>query len=908
MLEFLQSFLFSQHYMPQGYLYPGQPELLWLYVVSDVLIALAYYSIPLLLVYFIRQRDDVPFRRVFVLFSAFILTCGTTHILEVVTLWQPIYWISGGVKALTALVSCYTAVALVPIIPKALALPSPKVLASINKRLETEIEDRKLAETRVQQLNAELEQRIEARTADLQEAYQKLEQEVVERQQVEQELEQFFSLSLDMLCIADTEGHFRRVNPAFSSTLGYPPAELVMQPFLHFVHPDDYQATQATVKHLKHGDVIMEFENRYRCADGTYRWLTWNASPDRDGKVYAVARDTTDQKHSKALLKSSEQRWRSLFEAAPDSVLILDTQGIIQQINPKVLQKSGYLEIELLNHPFETFLATADQQTWPQFFAHLLEAGTQRKEVAWLTAEGEVRNMDCSCRVIQSPDPYVLVLQRDISDRKLLETRLRSSEQQMRAVFDAMNDVVLMCELESGEITDVEIAPTDPTIYEDLENDCISQTVQYLWYNAGNDWGEQIQQVLATGQTVEFEYSLEMGNSERWFTASVSQLSERSVLWVARDISDRKQAEDALRQSEARYRAIYDNTPVMLHSIDNQGKLISVSNYWLEKMGYQRHEVLGRLSTEFLTPDSQQDANGTYLPQLYAQGFVQNAAFQFVTKSGIVMDILLSAITERNTQGAVERSLAVIIDVTELKRVEQQLQKTNAELTRSNRELEQFAYVASHDLKEPLRMVTSFTQLLAQNYEGQLDANADQMIAFAVDGATRMQRLIDDLLAYSRVGTQRNALTSMDCNLVVEAAKANLQMAIAESQAVINQQSLPTLLCDRVQLQQLWQNLLGNAIKYRSKDPLQIDIGVEEQKHQWLFSVRDNGIGMNPAHAERIFMIFQRLHTKQEYPGTGIGLAICSKIVEQLGGKIWVESELGSGSTFYFTLPKSSVS
>ncbi|MEO0375063.1 MAG: PAS domain S-box protein, partial [Cyanobacteria bacterium P01_A01_bin.17] len=589
----------------------------------------------------------------------------------------------------------------------------------------------------------------------------------------------------------------------------------------------------------------------------------------------------------------------------PDFIFVLDLRGMIQQVNPTVLQRSGYREAELLNHAFADFLTPTEHQG-PQAFIDLFETEMGRQEVQWMMPEGQVHSMDCSWRVIRygEVDPYVLVLQRDISDRKLLETRLRSSEQQMRAIFEAMNDVILMCHVQEGEITDIEIAPTDPSIYEGIENNCIGQTVQHLWHGGENGWGTQVRQALATGQAVEFEYCLAVDNHEHWFTASVSPMSEQAVLWVARDISERKQFENALQRSEARYREIYNNTPVMLHSIDAQGNLISVSNYWLEKLGYQRHEVLGRKSTEFLTPASQQQARDLYLPQFRQQGFVQNATYQFVTQTGAVMDVLLSAIAERGPRGQIERSLAVIIDVTGLKQVEQQLHKANAELIRSNRELEQFAYVASHDLKEPLRMVTSFTELLAQTYTGQLDAKADQMIAFAVDGATRMQQLIDDLLTYSRVGTQRNTLVSLDCGVVLEAAKANLQMAIAESQAVIDQGPLPTLVTDCLQLQQLWQNLLGNAIKYRRDCPPEIEIGAEEQAHQWQFFVRDNGIGMEPVHAERIFMIFQRLHTKQEYPGTGIGLAICSKIVEQLGGEIWVESELGKGSTFYFTLPK----
>ncbi|MGF1601152.1 MAG: PAS domain S-box protein [Thermosynechococcaceae cyanobacterium] len=501
--------------------------------------------------------------------------------------------------------------------------------------------------------------------------------------------------------------------------------------------------------------------------------------------------------------------------------------------------------------------------------------------------------------------PLLLVYfirQRDMSDRKRLEARLRSSEQQMRSVFEAMNDVVLICQIQDDVISGIEMAPT--ASLEGVNGNFTSQTVQYLWDSEDDAWGQKMQKVLVTGQTIELEYQLSIANRERWFTASVSPMTEQSVLWVARDISDRKQAEDSLKRSEARYRAIYENTPVMLHSIDTEGRLMSVSNYWLEKLGYQRQDVLGRPSLEFLTPASQQDALELYLPRFDEQGFLQNVSYQFVTKTGEILDVLLSAIAERDAHNQVERFLAVMIDVTELKQIEQQLKQANTELVRSNQELEQFAYVASHDLKEPLRMVTSFTQLLAQTYGGQLDADADKMIGFAVDGANRMQQLIDDLLTYSRVGTQRNMLVPVDCNEVVEMAKANLQVAIAESEAVINLAPLPTIIGDQRQLQQLWQNLLGNAIKYRSDRPLKIEVGVIEQANQWLFFIRDNGIGMEPDQCQRIFLIFQRLHTKQEYPGTGIGLAICSKIVDQLGGNLWAESELGQGSIFCFTLPK----
>lgn len=232
----------------------------------------------------------------------------------------------------------------------------------------------------------------------------------------------------------------------------------------------------------------------------------------------------------------------------------------------------------------------------------------------------------------------------------------------------------------------------------------------------------------------------------------------------------------------------------------------------------------------------------------------------------------------------------------------QDLEQSVAELGRSNADLQQFAYVASHDLQEPLRMVSSYTQLLARRYKGRLDADADEFIAFAVDGAGRMQKLIQDLLAYSRVSTGGRQFEPTSVGIALNHALDNLVSAVKESQVMITHDPLPAVMGDETQLVQLFQNLLSNAVKFRGHEPPRIHVSAKQSSGEWLFSIRDNGIGLDPQYADRIFVIFQRLHNRQEYPGTGIGLAICKKIVERHGGRIWVESEPGKGATFYFTL------
>jgi signal transduction histidine kinase len=271
---------------------------------------------------------------------------------------------------------------------------------------------------------------------------------------------------------------------------------------------------------------------------------------------------------------------------------------------------------------------------------------------------------------------------------------------------------------------------------------------------------------------------------------------------------------------------------------------------------------------------------------------IKQGATDYVLKDGLARlpDAIRRALREKN-----ERSLR--------QKMEEDLARKVDELARSNADLEQFAYVASHDLQEPLRMVTAYTQLLAERYHGRLDENADKFIGYASEGAQRMQVLIHDLLAFSRIGRNSSASGSVDCNAVMGEVLLGLETAIQESGATVTHGKLPAVWADRTQVAQVFQNLIGNAIKFRGPEPPVISAQAEKTEQFWQFSVSDNGIGIAPEYAENIFVVFQRLHARSEYAGNGIGLAICKKIVERYGGRIWVESQAGSGSTFKFTLP-----
>ncbi len=265
-----------------------------------------------------------------------------------------------------------------------------------------------------------------------------------------------------------------------------------------------------------------------------------------------------------------------------------------------------------------------------------------------------------------------------------------------------------------------------------------------------------------------------------------------------------------------------------------------------------------------------------------------------------VLNILDDFEKERNVELANQQLQK---EIEERNRTEEALKKYAIELGRSNAELQQFAYVASHDLQEPLRMVASFTQLLAERYQGKLGADADEFIGYAVDGARRMQVLVNDLLAYSRVSTRAKEFVAVDCERVLQTVLANLEKTLQETRGQVTHDLLPTVQGDETQLWQVLQNLVGNALKFHGSEPPRVHVSAQQISGEWRFSVRDNGIGIDPQQADRIFLLFQRLHTRAEYPGTGMGLAISKKIVERHGGRIWVESEPGKGSTFYFSLP-----
>jgi PAS domain S-box-containing protein len=503
---------------------------------------------------------------------------------------------------------------------------------------------------------------------------------------------------------------------------------------------------------------------------------------------------------------------------------------------------------------------------------------------------------------------------RDITERRRMEEELRAASLYARSLIEASLDPLVTISLD-GQITDVNRATEQVTGVG--RRDLIGSDF-CSYFTEPDRAGEGYRKVLAQEFVNDYPLTIRHASgrtTDVLYNATVyrNEAGEvQGVFAAARDITERKRLEEESRAASVYARSLIEASLDPLVTISPDGQIMDVNRATEQVTGVGRRDLIGSdFSSYFTDPDK---ANEGYRKVL-ALGSVNDYPLTIRHASGRTTDVLYNATVYRNEAGEVQGVFAAARDITERNRIERELRlyrehledvvaRRTEDLARSNRDLEQFAYVASHDLQEPLRMVAGYLQLLSERYWGQLDDNADKYIGYAVDGAQRMSNLIRDLLAYSRVNTRAEELRETDSQEALDMALKNLRAAIQESDAAVAHDRLPAVRADRTQLAQVFQNLVGNAIKFRSPDrPLRIQISARRDEGNWLFSVEDNGIGFDMQYEDKLFLIFQRLHSRGKYPGTGIGLAICKRIVERHGGRIWATSELGAGSTFSFTIP-----
>lgn len=621
-----------------------------------------------------------------------------------------------------------------------------------------------------------------------------------------------------------------------------------------------------------------------------------------------------------AALRRSEAKYGSLVQAAADAIIVCDSQGRIVSWNRSATELFGYSEEEIRNQSWLMLVPERLRQGYRRRWALAVASPDDKPigqvlELIALRRSGEEFPVELTlARWSAGDEVFLSAIVRDVSARKQSEAVLRLSEQRFRVAIKSADMTVFHQDRELRYqwiynpplgLRPVDIlGKTDRELFPDTPLPTLKQ------------------RVLDTGESLHEEIRFLSNGEERYFDLVLEPLLEDGkvvgISGAAVDITSRKRIEQELRASEARFRATFSSAAIGIVLTDLQGRLLEINPAFEQMLGYDLEELKSSGWVERLKVDDRDLAAA-----LASNGqLIAKRTQAYRRKDGDSLWASVTASLVRDDSGQPLLVIYLIEDITELKAAEAALRDANRrlearvaertrelevqtrELARSNAELEQFAYVASHDLQEPLRSVAGFAQLLERRYRDVLDEEGRTYLSYIVDGTGRMRQLIVDLLAFSRVGAQTRPFQPVATEELVEEVLHDLSAVIAERHAQIDRQPLPVVWGDRNELFQLFLNLIGNALKFNRGESVRVWIWAEERDDEWLFAVRDNGIGIAPQDSERIFAIFQQLNRRNEYPGTGVGLAICKKVVDRHHGRIWVESQLGQGSTFYFTLKK----
>lgn len=507
------------------------------------------------------------------------------------------------------------------------------------------------------------------------------------------------------------------------------------------------------------------------------------------------------------------------------------------------------------------------------------------------------------------------------SDLTKAQDSLQLSEEKYRKIIEEAGDVVYSVD-EKGYFTYINPICKKLTGYPESEliGKRYLELVDSLWKKKVEEFYKE-QLTKSTQETIFSFPIMTKSGEQKWVEQIVTQQKKAGIVIghhaIVRDITQRKKdeieinekslelnrANKELNASERRIQAIFDSAPDAVIVIDDQS-MIQKWNHKAEKLfSWDESEVIRKPLYDYIIPERYREKHKTGMKHYLATGegpvLNKDIEIEAVDKKGKEFSVVLS-ISPVDIKDKI-LFIGFLRDITEKKKIETLIKQKSEELERSNKELEQFAYIASHDLQEPLRMVTSYLQLLEKKYKDKLDQDANDFIHFAVDGSARMKTLIFSLLDYSRVNRVK-PLEDINLDELLKNVVHDLEIQIEENKAVITVEPLPVIYGDKLLINQLFQNLISNAVKFKGERTPEIIISGKKEQNEYLFSVKDNGIGIQKEYASKLFVIFQRLNTKDQYPGTGIGLAICKKIVEKHGGKIWFESEFGQGTTFYFTL------
>jgi PAS domain S-box-containing protein len=760
-------------------------------------------------------------------------------------------------------------------------------------------------------------------------------QDVTARKEAEREmwesrerLQDIIDNTTAVIYLKDQDGRYLLVNDRFEMRYGIRRDEAVGKTDHDLFSPEMADALRAKDLKVIATGIALEVEEVIHDPDGAQTFLS-NSFPlfhanDPKGAPYAVctiSADITERKQAEEALRWSEEHFRRIVDTAQIAFISIDGDGLITAWNPQAERTFGWSASEAIGERISrTIIPQRYREAHGRGLEQFLATGRgplldRRFEIEALHRDGHEFPVELSITPVRVNGEYSFnAFLNDITERRGAVENLR----QLANIVESSSDAMITMTLD-GEITSWN--PGAEHLYGYPAEEAIGQRLHMIvpTHRAGEEDG-----IL---ESIRAGHKMELGETERVrkdgslvdVTAAISPIKDAvgkvvGASSISRDITARKRADRAIREVQLGFRSAFEHAPIgmALFSVASQdrGRPLEVNRSLSEITGYSTQQLLEMDLRDITHPDDA-SSEQPLMDQLLS-GEVPNYTIEkrYVHQDGHTVWVTHSASTVHDSADRLLYGVSQVEDITKRKRAEEELanladelEQRATELERSNADLQQFAYAASHDLSEPLRMVSSYVQLLAKRYKDKLDSDADEFIDFAVDGTTRMQALIDGLLIYSRAGTADYTHEPVDCSKVLHETLVAIHTTLRETGTVVNSTPLPTVQGDPTQLSQLFQNLVSNAIKFAADEPPRIDISAEQEDGAWSFRVTDNGIGIDPAHAERIFAVFQRLHGRGEYPGSGVGLAICKRIVERHNGRIWVERPPDGGSTFCFTIP-----